>query len=106
MRNGFIVALLLATIAGVANEAKEQAVSKRAITVQLKAPSPLWSVAISHVYETDAALVVLANLTKKDGMGAMMITTIKDAVKLEVSERPVKRYLTGKTWNWGMKRMA
>lgn len=72
------------------------------VAVSLKAPDATWKVRIGEVYDMGTELWCVATLTQKPGMGAMMITTVKDQATFLVpgGQKPVKVFVVGKTWKW------
>jgi len=72
------------------------------VSVSLKAPDATWRVHIGEVYDMGAELWCVATLSQKSGMGAMMITTVKDQATVVVpgDPKPVKVFVLGKTWKW------
>lgn len=82
-------------------ESEADAMTERTVTVELDAPSPLWSIQIRAVRQVGDELWVLSDLNQRDGMGAMVITTVSDERTVEADDDlPVKHFVTGKTWNW------
>jgi len=68
--------------------------------VRLSVPDSTWSLNITQVVQTEAEIFVLAQLTKSDMMGIMVISEVVDAVTFEAKDLPVKYYIEGKTWGW------
>jgi len=74
---------------------------EREISVSLKAPDGAWKLSIEEVRQVKEGIWVLAKVSREQGaMGIQMITTLKDKVKIEAPDLPVKTFVVGKTWNW------
>lgn len=72
-----------------------------AIPVALKAPDAAWRVTIHEVREVGSEYWVLAHLERSPrAMGIQVITTVRDEVSLQATPKPVKTFITGKTWKW------
>ena len=85
--------LLLCSVACDADE--------KEIKVRLSVPDTTWTVVIDEVHKIGNELWVLASVSQKSHvMGAQVITTVEDSLKLTAPDLPVKYFLTGKTWNW------
>lgn len=74
--------------------------TKQDLTIKLAAPSPAWSVKISEVWVVGEEIWVLADLSKKDGMAAQVITEISDSVSVEAPDIGVVYYVIGQTGGW------
>ncbi|MBC2734060.1 MAG: META domain-containing protein [Desulfobacteraceae bacterium] len=71
------------------------------ITVSLTVPDPTWSIVIDAVYTVGNELWVISIVSQNpDMMGAQVISTVKDSLKLAVPGLPVKNFIIGKTWAW------
>jgi len=71
------------------------------ITVSLAVPDPTWSIVINEVYTVGNELWVISIVSQNpDMMGAQVISTVQDSLKLEVPDLPVKNFIIGKTWAW------
>jgi hypothetical protein len=86
------ILLLCATASGA--EEKE-------LTVELTVPDSAWVVSIHGVHEVGNELWVISSVSRDpDAMGAQVISTVKDSVKLAAPDLPVKNYIIGKAWDW------
>lgn len=75
--------------------------AEREIQIEITVPDTTWAVGIDQVVQVDQEIWVVATLRQDPGMmGAMVISTVKDSVKVEVEDLPVKYFVLGKTWNW------
>ena len=88
-----LVLLLLCTV-GCDSDEKE-------VTVRLAVPDTTWAVAIEEIHKIGNELWVIASVAQDpDMMGAQVITTVEDSLKLAAPDLPVKFFVIGKTWNW------
>ena len=87
-----LVLLFCTTVAGAA---------ETMITVKLTVPDAAWTVAIEEVHKVEDSLWVISSVAKNsDIMGAQVISTVQDSVKITVPNLPVKNFIIGKTWAW------
>jgi hypothetical protein len=71
------------------------------IVVRLTVPDTTWTVAIDEVYRVGDELWVISTVSQDpDVMGAQVISTVQDSLRLTVPDLPVKHFVIGKTWNW------
>jgi hypothetical protein len=71
------------------------------IVVSLTVPDTTWTVAIDEVYRVGDELWVISTVSHDPHvMGAQVISTVQDSLRLTVPDLPVKFFITGKTWNW------
>lgn len=82
------------------NESGSVEMTKRDLTIKLEAPSPAWSVKISEVWVVELEIWVIADLSKKDGMAAQVITEISDSVTVEAPDIGAIYYVVGQTGGW------
>ncbi|MFP4070222.1 MAG: M16 family metallopeptidase [Opitutales bacterium] len=74
----------------------------RKLDVRVDTPDAAWNIRIERVYQTDESLLVISRLRREKGMGAQVITTVSDSVRIPVDEDlKVRHYILGKTWKWG-----
>ena len=74
---------------------------KKEITVELAVPDTTWVVAIHEVYEVGDELYVISIVSQDSNvMGAQVVSTVQDSLKLAAPDLPVKFFVIGKTWNW------
>ena len=86
------ILLLCATASGA--EEKE-------ITVELTVPDSAWAVSITEVHKVGNELWVISTVSRDpDAMGAQVISTVQDSLKLTVPDLPLKIYIIGKAWAW------
>ncbi|MGJ8639130.1 MAG: M16 family metallopeptidase [Opitutaceae bacterium] len=78
--------------------------NKKSIQVRLDTPDAGWTIAIENVYQTNESTVVISKLSHTEEMAAQVITTVSDTVHIPTSETelPVRHYIIGKTWDWGV----
>jgi len=77
------------------------AMNRRTVNVELQVPNPRWSIAIRQVRRVNDELWVVSDLSKQDGMAAMVITTVSDSVTVAAPESwSVRHFVTGRTWRW------
>jgi heat shock protein HslJ len=89
----FMIILLFYSFAWGADEKK--------ITVSLTVPDPTWSIGIDEVYTVGNELWIISIVSQNpDMMGAQVISTVQDSLKLAVPGLPVKNFIIGKTWAW------
>ena len=74
---------------------------KKNIAVELTVPDATWTIAIDEVHKVGNELWVIATVSQiQDVMGAQVISTVQDSLKLAVPDLPVKNFIIGKTWAW------
>jgi hypothetical protein len=74
---------------------------EKEITVELTVPDSAWAVSINEVHEVGNELWVISTVSRDpDAMGAQVISTVQDSMKLAVPDLPVKNYIIGKAWAW------
>jgi len=74
---------------------------EKEITVRLAVPDTTWAVAIDEVHKIGNELWVIAVVSQNpDVMGAQVITTVEDTLKLAAPDLPVQFFVIGKTWKW------
>ena len=72
------------------------------IWVEIEVPDSAWTLEITSVYQVNKEIWVLASLHRDAGlMGAMVISTLRESVKIPDEDMAVKIFVQGKTWNWG-----
>ena len=77
------------------------AADKKEITIKLTVPDAAWTITIDQVHKIGKELWIISIVSRDPNMmGAQVISTIKDTLKLVVPDLPVKHYVIGKTWNW------
>lgn len=79
-----------------------QADNKLEIQLELEVPNPALKLQIVEIYETDTAIVVLAQIDSKNTITSQIVSTISDTVTAELSDtsKPVQYYVIGKKWHW------
>lgn len=88
-----LLTLLLCT-AAVGAEVKE-------ITVKLSVPDSVWTIAIDEVHKVENELWVISTVSRNPNMmGAQVISTVQDIVKIRAPDLPVKYFVIGKKWGW------
>ena len=99
----FTTFLCLVSSAAVSAEGKEPVeVKGRKVTVSLDAPASNYSIVIQAVYQVGEELWVVSKISGEAGLGATVITTIEDTVRVPDDKKlAVKHKVFGKTWNWG-----
>lgn len=80
--------------------AMETLMQEHTAEVSITVPDSLWSVSIKRVVQTSDHIAIVAQLTKSDGMGMMVISQVSDAVSFTAADLPIKYYVMGKAWNW------
>jgi hypothetical protein len=71
------------------------------LEVRVTVPDTTWTVAIEEVYEVGDELWVISAVSQNtEIMGAQVISTVRDSLKLTAPDLPVQYYVTGKTWGW------
>ena len=74
---------------------------EKEITVELTVPDSAWAVSITEVHKVGNELWVISTVSRDpDAMGAQVISTVQDSLKLAVPDLPVKIYIIGKAWAW------
>jgi hypothetical protein len=74
---------------------------EKEITVELTVPDSAWAVSINEVHKVGNELWVISTVSRDpDAMGAQVISTVQDSMKLAVPDLPVKNYIIGKAWAW------
>ena len=75
---------------------------RRTVIVEMEAPDANWRLDIEEAYLVDGDIWVIAQLDRRSGMGAQVVTTVSDtATVMAPQDADVRVYLLGKTWNWG-----
>ena len=88
-----LLVLLFCTTAASAGE--------KEITVKLTVPDDTWTVAIEAVHKVGSELWVISSVSQNpDIMGAQVISTVQNSVKIAAPDLPVKNFIIGKTWAW------
>lgn len=71
------------------------------VAVAVKVPDAAWQVSIEEIYRSGEGYLVVARLHRPVGMmGAMVISTARDAVSVPLTTLPTKILVHGKTWRW------
>lgn len=73
---------------------------KNIISIELTVPDAAWEIEINEIYEVENELWVIAELNRKAGFAAQVISKIKDSVEIHHKKLTVKNYVIGKTWQW------
>jgi len=74
---------------------------EKEITVKLSVPDATWTVAIEAVHKVGSELWVISSVSQNpDIMGAQVISTVQNSVKIAAPDLPVKNFIIGKTWAW------
>jgi len=72
------------------------------ITITLQVPTSGYWLSIREVRETAANIYVLAHVGHSQGTSLQVISTVTDTVHVALPQgKPVKKFVVGKTWNWG-----
>jgi hypothetical protein len=87
------------------DDADASATAERAavmeVAVAVKVPDAAWRVSIEEIYRSGEGYLVIARLHRPVGMmGAMVISTARDAVSVPLTPLPTKILVHGKTWRW------
>ncbi len=75
-------------------------VEKETVSLRMDTPSAGWTLAPLEAWETGKAVYCLFQLTPPQGMSAQVISSVVSAMQIPASEKPKKRVVLGKTWNW------
>ncbi len=71
------------------------------VSVAVKVPDAAWRVTIDEIYRHGEGYLAVARLHRPAGMaGAMVISTVRDAVTAPLPPLPTKILVHGKTWRW------
>jgi len=73
---------------------------KNIISIELTVPDAAWEIEINEIYEVENELWVIAELNRKTGFAAQVISKIKDSVEIHHKKLTVKYYVIGKIWQW------
>jgi len=95
--------LILPATAITAAIAPLSATEKKApLEVSIEVPNPTWSTKIKEVYKKSDKLLVVCQMTQKEGMGIMVISKAKDKIELPEALTKLDKeiFVLGKKWNW------
>lgn len=71
------------------------------ITVKLTVPDSAWTIVIDEVHKVDNEIWVISSVSRDPNMmGAQVISTVQDTVKLVAPDLFVKHFVMGKKWGW------
>ena len=91
-----LVILMSVGIVAIAMAAEQQTV-----TVKMDVPDSAWRIDIDGVYQVSNEILVVAVVSRDpNAMGAQVISSVKDSVKVEAPVLPIKYHVIGKTWGW------